>query len=98
MYLCTWLLERVDLYLRREKRVTFLRFRRSKIWQNFKKSKMVLKQQNAKKGRKYAVFEATSGAEKACGYAHGIQEVESSILFVSTIAIHVQSEFSKRST
>ena len=59
---------------------------------------MVLKQQNAKKGRKYAVFEATSGAEKACGYAHGIQEVESSILFVSTIAIHIQSEFSKRST
>ena len=46
---------------------------------------MVLKQQNAKKGRKYSVFEATSGAEKACGYAHGIQEVESSILFVSTM-------------
>ncbi len=45
---------------------------------------MVLKQQNAKKGRKYAVFEATAGAEKACGYAHGIQEVESLILFVST--------------
>ena len=29
---------------------------------------------------------------------NGIQEVESSILFVSTIAIHIQSEFSKRST
>ena len=50
------------------------------------------------------MISADKSAETFGGVAHlgerlnGIQEVESSILFVSTIAIHIQSEFSKRST